>query len=311
MATCKFCGQKFQSKQAVKAHLRGCAAYKGNLPKAAVPQALPKATTPGGFDRVTHLRQEVEAEQARLKLREVKAAHTELDEREAARAKRQREEAERARMEAQVQELARQKAEREAQEQWRREMAEEKRQRWRRELIQRAKDSAVSAWVDLVPIPEDVRAEARQGIERALAGMAVEELPEGEVREIAKGVWRRVTRPVVQAAEEAKQREDERRRKEEAECRAAVERTWQEIRERLQKNRAAAELAEKKRALVRHGQDFAREELREEDDLDWLEREKLVEQVGQELERELGGTESKAEVEDLVEEVLDEEFEEE
>ncbi len=35
-ATCKFCGKSFQNRQAVRAHLKGCPAYK-RLPKATVP----------------------------------------------------------------------------------------------------------------------------------------------------------------------------------------------------------------------------------------------------------------------------------
>ena len=46
-ATCHFCGQNFRNRQAVRAHLRGCAAYR-QLPKATVPSIGSKAATRSG-----------------------------------------------------------------------------------------------------------------------------------------------------------------------------------------------------------------------------------------------------------------------
>src|SRR5712692_4715803 len=46
-ATCHFCGQNFRNRQAVRAHLKGCAAYR-QLPKATVPSIGSKAATLSG-----------------------------------------------------------------------------------------------------------------------------------------------------------------------------------------------------------------------------------------------------------------------
>jgi len=46
-ATCHFCGQNFRNTQAVRAHLKGCAAYR-QLPKATVPSIGSKAATLSG-----------------------------------------------------------------------------------------------------------------------------------------------------------------------------------------------------------------------------------------------------------------------
>ncbi len=254
MATCKFCGQKFQSKQGVKAHLKGCAAYKGSLPKAEVPQALPKATATGPeVDRVTRLRQEVEAEQARLKLREVQAAHGELDEREAAKTKRQCEEAERVKREAQEREQMRLKAEQEALGRRLREMTEQRRSRQRRELMQSVKDEVIGrAWKFFgYQVPSDVKAKALQEIEPRLSALAVDELPREELIEIAEGIRDEIYSPTLAAQDEAKGREEARRRQEAAERRAAEEKERQKRQEQWRQEQAAREQAEKKRDACR------------------------------------------------------------
>lgn len=46
-ATCHFCGQNFRNRQAVRAHLKGCAAYR-QLPKAKVPSIGSQAATRSG-----------------------------------------------------------------------------------------------------------------------------------------------------------------------------------------------------------------------------------------------------------------------
>jgi hypothetical protein len=42
-ARCNFCGRIFNNKQAVKAHLKGCIAYREHIPRQRVPQAMPEA----------------------------------------------------------------------------------------------------------------------------------------------------------------------------------------------------------------------------------------------------------------------------
>jgi len=322
-----------------------------------------------GFDPARHVEQQVRAEEARLRLREIQGAHRELDDREQTRAAREHEQRESAEQARRDEIAVRERARLEAEDKRRREAAEAARQRRRRELVQWAKDALVSSSVGLVEIPEEVRAEARQGIERALGGMPLEELPQGEIRELAEGVWRRVTRPIVQAAEEAKRREEEQRRREREERQRAWEAEAQRARARgaaIERGKAYAEAelrgqglgwsdewaimrevetalerqvagkesqaelekivdgvldarlgelekqhrARRKGELVRHGQGYAEEVLRDVKDLDGLGRLTIRERVKRALETELKGDEDEAEVEDLVESVLDEELDE-
>lgn len=87
MARCSFCGKSFGSAQAVRGHLRTCEVYRSGQPKAE-PKAGPRQTSPGD-ERTAQLQREVQAEQARLRLREIQAQHRELDEREQARQQRE------------------------------------------------------------------------------------------------------------------------------------------------------------------------------------------------------------------------------
>ncbi len=97
MARCAFCGWEGRNPQAVRGHLRTCEAYRSGQPKAqpigsgqpkAEPKAGPRQTSPGD-ERTAQLQREVQAEQARLRLREIQAQHRELDEREQARQQRE------------------------------------------------------------------------------------------------------------------------------------------------------------------------------------------------------------------------------
>jgi hypothetical protein len=108
-ARCNFCGKHFRNRQAVRAHLRSCPAYR-HAPKAAVPslgslpetsgrrstyQGLlpnPKSAEPAGADG-SSLGGRIQAERERLELRRLKDANRELE----AKAQR-REQAELARM---------------------------------------------------------------------------------------------------------------------------------------------------------------------------------------------------------------------
>ncbi len=248
-----------------------------------------------GFDPVHHVRQQVESEALKLRLRQVQAAHKSLDTDEEERQRRVQERAEKEAARRREEVVARERARLEAEERKRKEQAEAARQRRRREIIQKAKDSAVSRYVGLVEIPEEVRAQGLQEIERALAGVAVEELPQNEVHELAASVWRRVTRPVVQAAEEAKRREEERRRKE-AEAR---QRAWEEEQQR----------DEARRARIERGKAYAERELRGEG-LSWSDEWAIMRAVEGALEREVKGDESQEDLEEIVDGVLDPKLEE-
>ena len=96
MSRCRFCGQDFSNKQAVRAHLKACTAYLGRFSRqAALPEAnaelpLGNAETTSAdhaepeFDPVWQMQRQVSSEKLRLKLREVREAHAELDSREQA-----------------------------------------------------------------------------------------------------------------------------------------------------------------------------------------------------------------------------------
>jgi len=185
----------------------------------------------------------------------------------------------------------------EAEENRKREAAEAARQRRRREIIQQAKDAVVGYYVSGVRVPEDVRAQARQEIERALAAMPLEELPEGEVRESAEGVWRRVTRPVVQAAEEAKRREQEAKRREQEAWRRQEEER-QAAREKERQREAA------RRTRIERGKAYAEGELRGEN-LEWSDRWDIMREVESALDRQVVGDESQRDLEEIVDGVLD------
>ena len=88
MARCNFCRRNFRSAQAVRAHLRWCDAYTGREPEEesligedAYKEGEPKAQS-RGFDPVHHVRQQVQTEEQRLRLRQIQSAHHELDEKE-------------------------------------------------------------------------------------------------------------------------------------------------------------------------------------------------------------------------------------
>lgn len=264
MAKCNFCGATFGSRQAVRAHLKACGAYKGTepqapVPKASVPQAMPKAEPE--TDRATRLRREVEAEQARLKLREVQAQHRELDERDQERQHRQREAAEAARTAA-----------REAEARQQREQEAKLRAYHRRTIIQNVKHDVLEGWGGLGAaiegIPEDLRGQALKEIERELSEVAVDELPRSEVVKIAEGIRERVYRP------------------------------WREQRKAQQQREAV------RQERIRHGIDYADGELRKEGDLDFSERWRIRTDVQQLLEGKLTGEETQAEVRGMVGELI-------
>src|SRR6266480_2678094 len=95
MATCRFCNQQFDNQQAVRAHLKGCNAYKrrhnpngASLGSVALGKPClrdhtpePEASAGNDLDSVSLLEKRLAAERIRLQLRGVEEAHAELDER--------------------------------------------------------------------------------------------------------------------------------------------------------------------------------------------------------------------------------------
>jgi len=286
MAVCRFCAQEFGSKQAVRAHLKACAAYLGRftrqptLPEAnadlpAHDRILPSLDAlDEAFDPVTKMRQQVAAEKLRLTLREIRQAHGELDAREDARRKASSEQAAR---EAQVRaatererEAARARAASEASAHREAEEAKERRKAARREVIQQVKAKVVDEWWGRYRISSELKAQILQAIESTLPPLAVDELPRAELVQIAEGV-----RDRLKSHAEAAQN-------------------------------AAAARAQQQQALQRYGLEYARRELSDIEGLDWSERLRIESLVQEEL-KELTGDESRVEVMAWVDEILEEE----
>src|ERR1043166_9765659 len=98
METCRLCVQRFEDTQAVRAHLKGCAAYKprprngqaspgsgplgnANLRDDSLRQREPQADANGAFDEVSLLENRLAAERLKLQPRGGETGHEELEER--------------------------------------------------------------------------------------------------------------------------------------------------------------------------------------------------------------------------------------
>jgi hypothetical protein len=273
MATCQFCQRQFRNTQAVRAHLKACPTYHDR------DQVLSPALGSAALGTVP------EATSAGAEFADEDAGRQ--DRREAARER--------------AQERADRQAEREIGPFLRR-VTEERRARHRRELIQSVKNQTIGAWSWQHPtIPADVKADALLQIERKLSGLPLEELPRHEVVRIAEGVRDRLFRPVLEAQEVARRRA---RAEEEAGRRAKLDEDAAHRREEA----AARERAEAKQRLLERGMSVVDRELRADPDLDPTEREHLRKWVQGELENELNGEESREDVDDLVDNILEEEL---
>src|SRR5712692_10562730 len=275
MATCQFCGRQFTNTQAVRAHLKACAAYHGR--DQAADSALGRValgTMPEAADAGTELPNGEIARDGQKKAARLRA-----------------------------QERADRKAFWEAEEFLRREAAE-RRARQRRAQIQSVKEETVGFGPSQHPtIPTEVRAEALQEIERKLSALPhVDELPRRELVQIAEGIRDRLFRPVLEAQEATRQRA---RADEEARRKAKVEEAAHQRAEA-----AALERAEVKQHLVERGMSVADRELRADSDLDPGERRDIRTWVQSVLKEALSGAESNEEVKDLVNHLLDEAFDE-
>jgi len=296
-AICRFCGQEFASGQAVKAHLKGCAAYR-NRPKAnPVPEGnpsgsiLPLGTVSGGsghhsgagdaagFDPVGQLEKQVAARRLRMTLREMDDAEADLDRTaEAKERERQRQaekEAEGPRRAAQEREAERARAERAR-------LAQERQDDARcrhRDRIQAIKQAVMREPVAKCFGLPDLSAQIFQAIERALSGLPVGELPDEELATVARAARDRIYR------------------KAEGEMKAAAE-AEREAQERDQ------HLAERKRRLIQRGIEFAKRELQAVEDIDGLDRYRINRQIEDEL-QDISGDESWDEIEDIIVELFE------
>ncbi len=312
VARCGFCHRTFKTKQGVRGHLRSCERYsdakrQGRPPKSRathrqsptyIGRPQPKADLSSGFDPAAHMKQQVEEQESRLKLRQVQAAHEELDRKEVERARQIKEQAEAVRRREQDEILARRRTETEAQERREKERREGERQRQRRELLQSIKNRVVRNYIQFLHvIPKEAEARALKQIEQELMVLPIEDLPERELVELAEGIRDGIYRAALRGQDEERRQEEEaarQRRKREAE---QWEQEWRE-RELEQKRN------QKKRELVRHGYQFAAGELDERGIRPSIERYAILEKLEKELNNGLLGEESKSDTEDLVEEIL-------
>ena len=295
-ATCRFCGQEWANAQAVRAHLKGCAAYQARPSKASPSAEIPKDggqsgrsignESPGNrlagseehtgtpFDPVHQLRQRLATERTRLELREVEDVHAEFDRRAEAKERGRQQQMEQKAIAERMAERDRENAQRLAEdkrkERERREAVENQRQKRRREIIQSVKHQVVEQWFPPILGRPDLKAQVLKDIERELAALPVEDLPRAELVLIAEGIRDRLYRGAVDAM------------------------------------RRSQEQATRRQRHIQHGCDYAGRELRETEGLSLTEIWKIESRVRDDLAA-VEGDETTADIEDWVDEILEDE----
>jgi hypothetical protein len=226
------------------------------------------------FDRVRQMQGQLTAEKLRLRLREVDQAHADLDAREKARrdalAQQEAQEAESRRAADRARGTTHLQSLTEAVARRQTEEARARVKAKRREAIQATKGKVVDDWAYGIRASAELKADIIQAIESALAPLLVEELPVEELVQIAAGVRDRLYGEALAVEQTARARQQQ------------------------------------KEALQQSGLLYARTELAEIEGLDGIERWRIEMLVKEELEQ-LDGTESRADVKDWVDEILDEE----
>lgn len=285
MAVCRFCDQEFSNPQAVRAHLRGCGAYKergaGAVVSVAAPVSMPKrqarkAGGTGGFSRADQIQGEVAASEARLRLRHVEAAHRDFEQEE---------------QRARDRELATQRVRRDEEQAARarveREKVEATVRTGRRAIIQGIKAEVMRRSVPY-HVSSALQAGAVQAIEKDLSGLPVDELPRAELLQIAEAARDRAYQPAIE--EQRKSQERDKRRS-------------QESLERMGKMRKAREYV----------QSYLDREVRcsgLEDEVDYFERRKIADRIKDSLEMEFedDSNPSAAVLRETVEDLVSEEL---
>jgi hypothetical protein len=292
-ALCKFCDREFDNPQGVRAHLKGCEAYKGRgrvlvaagddrgelvvAPRrGAVPKKRVQKSFAVGYSRVDQIENEVAASEARLRLRQVEAAHREAEQEE---------------QRARDRELAGQRARR-AEERAGRVQAESRQieaavRAERRVVIQGIKAEVMRRSVPY-HVTASLQAEAIRAIEKDLGVLPVDELPRTELVQIAEAARDRAYQPAIEEQRKSRERE---------------ERSAHESLERMGKMRKAFEYARShlEREVSSGGL---------EDEVDYFERSKIMKRIEDDLEMEFddrnpSAAELREAVEDMVSEELD------
>src|SRR5499427_1204406 len=311
-ARCGFCRRTFRNPQAVRAHLKTCAACR-QLPKAALPS---KGSVKGGA-----------AESPRMRS---STAMPDLPWTPKPDAARSRPPAARPTPHAADGAV---------------------KQFLRRAAIQAVKrDVLDSGWAVRHPVPAEIKAQALATIERELSRLPTDELPHAELVTIAEGIRNQLYAPVLAAQQRA--RDDKERQQahqllrplrleggllharrwlgrhadldmktrtdlertvrqaldrdlDGSESDVAVQRRVEKILEDAIKPIEKARRETMRQALIARGAEYAAEELAQVEDLSSWERTSIARDVKRALEDEITGTESDREVEALVDDLLD------
>jgi len=285
-ATCHFCHKNFRNRQAVRAHLRHCVAYRRRQSKPRPPRRRPpERSLPIGRSLP------IQADEPQVELEPVDDTQPHVQD-------------------AQVRPPQTSASELgawlETHEKRRKEEAAEARKQRRRAIIQRVKDRVIGQWwSSRYAIPAETKAQALLELDRALMALAVDELPERELVQIAEGIRDRLYGPVTRAQDAARRLEQHRRQEVQVQARQAAE---QRAREVHQEQQAEETRTLGKQRLLRDALGLARQELDDVEDLDPRDRQEILAGVQRELEAALTGSESKRDVEARVDEILDAEL---
>jgi len=284
-AKCRFCGRGFENAQGVRAHLKSCAAYQERPAKADCIRQRPAGSgslgngslgmdeAPDESDLpLRQLRQRLAAERVRLELREVEDTHAELDRKAEAKANERQRLREQELSETRARERAKEEARRSQEDSERqaerREAEKRERQEKRRSVIQDVKRQVVDCWFAGFLVPSDFKPRVCIAIERELQTLPVEEIPPSELVRLAEGIRDRMHRDEKAKAEQA------------------------------------ARHAQQRQRLIQHGVSYVQRELREIDGLSFSDTWRIESAVKSDLES-IAGTESLADIEDRVEQILE------
>jgi hypothetical protein len=272
-ARCNFCGRIFKNKQAVKAHLKGCIAYREHFPRQRIPQAMPKRNTVF----VQDFREQSEPERPWLHSRRglIQQGKNHVIQNYSGFTRIPGEAQDQEFLELGLQTRDEQKRQEEEHRKEAPHEREQQRQQARQARIENGKRHAEIRLKDATGMGCWDRFLSMQEVEKSLCHEISGDESQSELEKIVD----RILAPQM----------------EEAECRADEEH-----------NR------KRRIELVKHGEAYARREMTSAslEDLYPLERLLIPYKVRQELEEELDGSESEDEVEDLVDDILEEALEE-
>lgn len=145
-----------------------------------------------------------------------------------------------------------------------------------RPIIQQVKYQVIECWRSFShSIPAETKAQALVTIEQELSRLPLDQLPRSELVTIAEGIRDRLYQPVIQRQEKAREAEERKRNQ-----------------------------ARQRTILIAAGAAHANRILRQQLDLDGWTRLDLEQQVKRVLEREVNGTETEAEVQAQVDDLL-------